>query len=535
MRRPLALLVVLALVAGLAGSAGARRYAPAGPNATFVISGHGWGHGVGMSQYGAYGYAQHGYGYARILAHYFQGTQLGPAQVTKVRVLLTSGNRTLKLSSPVDFTVRDAGGDAHDLVAGTYTLTPALKLKVDGAAKAKALAPPLLFQPGGSPLQLGRHYRGSIQIDIANGKLRAVNVVGLEQYLYGVVPSEMPYTWAPEALKAQAVVARSYALATKRAGPFDLYPDTRSQVYLGYDHEKPSSNAAVDATAGKVLLYNGQVAKTYFFSTSGGRTASAQDVWGTAIPYLVSVPDPYDSISPYHTWGPVAFTGPKLGKVLHAGGAVRDVRTTINSSGRVTSLTALTASGERSFDANALRRALGLRSTWFSVGVLSLSGPPSAVTYGSSTRLNGVARGVGGVTLQQQVSGSWQPLGAVKAASDGALAVAVAPKVTTVYRLAASKITAGAARVPVAPVVRLVAPRAPTELSGKVRPILAGTAVAIQRQQGTGWATVAHATLDARGLFHAQMQLTSGTYRARVPAGHGLVAGVSAVLQVTTP
>jgi hypothetical protein len=196
---------------------------------------------------------------------------------------------------------------------------------------------------------------------------------------------------------------------------------------------------------------------------------------------------------------------------------------------------ALTANGERSFDANALRRVLGLRSTWFSVGVLSLSGPPSAVTYGSSTRLNGVARGVGGVTLQQQVSGSWQPLGAVKAASDGALAVAVAPKVTTVYRLAASKITAGAARVPVAPVVRLVAPRAPTELSGKVRPILAGTAVAIQRQQGTGWATVAHATLDARGLFHAQMQLTSGTYRARVPAGHGLVAGVSAVLQVTTP
>src|SRR5437763_1169157 len=290
MRRPFAFLVVLVVVAGLVGSADARRYAPAGPNATFVITGHGWGHGVGMSQYGAYGYAQHGWGYAKILAHYFQGTQLGPAPVTKVRVLLASGKQTLKLTSPVDFTVRDGNGDAHDLVAGTYTLTPALKLKVDGAAKAKPLTPPLLFQPGGSPLQLGRHYRGSIQVDLANGKLRAVNVVGLEQYLYGVVPSEMPYTWAPEALKAQSVVARSYALATKRAGAFDLYPDTRSQVYLGFDHEKPASNAAVDATAGKVLLYNGQVAKTYFFSTSGGRTASAQDIWGTAIPYLVSVP-----------------------------------------------------------------------------------------------------------------------------------------------------------------------------------------------------------------------------------------------------
>ena len=536
MRRPLAFLVVLAVVVGVAGLAGARRFAPAGPNATFIITGHGWGHGVGMSQYGAYGYAQHGFGYAKILSHYFPGTQLGPAPVTKVRVLLTGGKQKLKLTSPGDFTVRDGNADVHDLVAGTYTLTPALKLKFDGAAKAKPLVPPLVFQPGGAPLQLGRRYRGSIQVDVANGKLRAVNVVGLEQYLYGVVPSEMPFGWAAEALKAQAVVARSYALATKRAGPFDLYPDTRSQVYLGYDHEKPSSNAAVDATAGKVLLYDGQVAKTYFFSTSGGRTASAADVWGTSIPYLVSVPDPYDSISPYHTWGPVAFTGARLGKVLRAGGAIRDVRTVVNPSGRVTTMTAVTANGERSFDANALRRRLGLRSTWFTVGVLSLTGPDSAVAYGSSTRLTGVARGVGGVSLEQNAKGEWQAVGAVKPASDGSLAVAVAPKVTTVYRLATSKIAAGAARVPVAPVVRLIPPRTPTELRGTVRPVLlAGTAVAIQRQQGTKWATVARATVATRGAFDAQLQLASGTYRARVPAGHGLVAGVSAALEVTTP
>ena len=116
------------------------------------------------------------------------------------------------------------------------------------------------------------------------GKLRAINMVGLEQYLYGVVPSEMPYTWAPEALKAQAIAARSYALATRRTGAFDLYPDTRSQVYLGIEHEKPSTNAAVNATAGQVVLYDGQVAKTYFFSSSGGRTASAEDVWGEPVP-----------------------------------------------------------------------------------------------------------------------------------------------------------------------------------------------------------------------------------------------------------
>jgi stage II sporulation protein D len=371
-------------------------------------------------------------------------------------------------------------------------------------------------------------------VDLASGALRAVNVVGLEQYLYGVVPSEMPFTWTPEALKAQAVVARSYALATKRSGAFDLYPDTRSQMYLGYDHERPSSTAAVDATAGKVLLYEGQVAKTYFFSTSGGRTASAQDAWGTPIPYLVSVPDPYDSISPYHTWGPIAFSGARLGKALRAGGPVRDVRMSVNSSGRVTTMTALTASGQRSFAASALRRLLGLKSTWFTVGVLSLSAPGSALAYGSSTKLSGVARGVGGVVLEQHVNGSWQALGGVKPAGDGSLAVSVAPKVTTVYRLATTKIAAAVARVPVAPVVRLLTPRAPTELRGTVRPVLAGTPVSIQRQQTTRWVTVAHAPVDAAGRFDAHLQLVSGTYRARVPAGHGLVAGASALLQVTT-
>jgi SpoIID/LytB domain protein len=534
MRRPLLVLAALTLVAGLAGSASARRFAPAGPNATFVVAGHGWGHGVGMSQYGAYGYAQHGFGYAKILAHYFPGTELGPAPVSRVRVLLASGNRTLKLSSAADFKVRDGTGTAHDVAAGSYTLTPALKLKVDAAAKAKALTPPLLFQPGGSPLQLVRHYRGSIQVDVVGGGLRAVNVVGLEQYLYGVVPSEMPFQWAPEALKAQAVVARSYALATKRSGAFDLYPDTRSQMYLGYDHETQETNAAVDATAGKVLLYNGQVAKTYFFSTSGGRTASAQDVWGTAIPYLVSVADPYDTISPYHTWGPVSFTGARLGKVLHTGGAVRDIRTVLNSSGRVMTLTVLTAGGERSFDGTALRRMLGLRSTWFTVGVLSLNGPPTPVAYGSSARLSGVVRGMSGVQLEAHTNGLWQQVTTVKPASDGSITVAVAPRVTTTYRLATTKVSAAAARVPVAWLVRLIPPRTQTELRGTVRPLVSGAAVAIQRQQGSKWVTVARTTVSDAGAFDAQLQLTSGTYRARVSAGHGLVAGVSAILQVAT-
>jgi SpoIID/LytB domain protein len=531
MRRSLLLASLLLVVVGSAVPAQGQTSVATG--ATFVISGHGWGHGVGMSQYGAYGYAQHGFTYDKIVAHYFPGTTLGKAPVARVRVLLASGAAKLKLGSIADFTVRDAAGETHDIAAGTYTLTPALKLHLVGETAAKALPGPLTFQPGTAPLTLGRRYRGSIQVDVTGGRLRAINFVGLEQYLYGVVPSEMPYSWHPEALKAQAVVARSYALAVRKSGAFDLYPDTRSQVYLGLDHERPSTNAAVDATAGKVLLYDGQVAKTYFFSTSGGRTASSQDIWGSAIPYLVSVPDPYDSISPYHDWGPMAFTGAKLGRALHVPGRLVDVQPELNASGRVSSLTAVGTTGSVAVQASDLRQRLGLRSTWFTVGVLSLAGPASPVVYGSSARLAGVARGVGDASLQQRTASGWQDLERVPVTKTGAVTLPVKPAATTQYRLASGKVAAAAVRVPVAALARLYPPQTPDELRGYMRPVLPGSPVLIQRQSGTAWTTVARAAVVADGTFTATLHLVDGTYRARVTPGHGLVVGTTPVLQVS--
>ena len=468
------------------------------------------------------------------MTHYFPGTELGRAPVARVRVLLASGAATLKIGSVGDFTVRDASGETHDVAAGTYTLTPALKLRLVGEPKAKTLAGPLTFQPGTAPLALRRRYRGSIQVDVTGGRLRAINYVGLEQYLYGVVPSEMPYSWHPEALKAQAVVARSYALAVRKTGAFDLYPDTRSQVYLGLDHERPSTNAAVDATAGKVLLYGGQVAKTYFFSTSGGRTASSQDIWGGAVPYLVSVPDPYDSISPYHDWGPFAFTGAKLGKVLHAPGRLVDVQPELNASGRVSSITAVGTNGSVAVQASDLRRRLGLRSTWFSVGVLSLAGPSAPVVYGSSVRLAGVARAVGEASLQQRTASGWQDVASVPVTKTGAVSLAVKPRATTQYRLASGKVAAAAVRVPVAALARLYPPQTPDELRGYMRPVLPGSPVLVQRQSGTAWTTVARAAVAADGTFTATLRLVDGTYRARVTPGHGLVTGTTPILQVST-
>jgi stage II sporulation protein D len=533
MRRTVAIASILLL--GAVPAAHARAHANAGAGAaTFVVTGHGWGHGVGMSQYGAYGYAQKGFGYAKIVLHYFPGTELGQAPVSKVRVLMTSGVATLPIGSASDFKVKDATGAVHTVAAGKYTLTRALKLKVDGATSAHALPGPLLFQPGTQPLQLNHLYRGSMQVDVVNGKLRAINVVGLEQYLYGVVPSEMPFSWAPEALKAQAVVARSYALATRRTGAFDLYPDTRSQVYLGIEHEKPSTTAAVDATAGQVVLYQGEVAKTFFFSTSGGRTASAEDVWGEAVPYLVSVPDPYDSISPHHTWGPVAFTGAGLAKRLKMKGRVMDVQADLNSSGRVKTLTVIGSQGTLEIPGASVRQRLGVQSTWFTVGVLSLSAPSATVVYGSRAQLSGIARGVGNATLQQLAGTTWKDVGAVTPDKDGAVTLSMKPTVTTRYRLATGKVSAPPVRVPVAPLVRFYAPRTPDQLSGYVRPLsLAGGHVVIQRQQGSGWTTAGQATVAANGGFLAKLQLTDGVYRARLGPGRGYVAGVTPLLQVS--
>jgi stage II sporulation protein D len=534
MRRTLLTASVLVLVAASAASARVAQPVPTGA-ATFTVTGHGWGHGVGMSQYGAYGFAQKGWPYSKIVLHYYQGKELGAAPVSRVRVLLASGGKSLKIGSAGNFRVRDGTGVMHEVAAGTHTLTPALKLVVDGGATARVLPGPLLFQPAGTPLALKRRYRGTIQVDVVNGRLRAVNFVSLEQYLYGVVPAEVPFTWHPEALKAQAVAARSYALATRKTGAFDLYSDTRSQVYLGIDHEKPSTNAAVDATAGKVVLYEGKVAKTFFFSTSGGRTASAEDVWGEAVPYLLSVADPYDSISPHHKWGPFVFTGAKLAKVLKMPGSVVDLEPEMNSSRRIKTLNVVGTKRSMSINGNELRRRLGLRSTWFSVGVLSLSAPEQPVVYGSRVRLNGVARGLTQAVLQQRKGTVWQSLATIKADEEGAVTAVVKPSLTTFYRLTSGKALAAPVRVPVASLARFYPARSQQQLRGYVRPVgLAGANVLIQRQEGAGWATVARTTVDAEGNFTAKLQLTTGEYRAWIASGRGFVAGTTPVLQVST-
>src|SRR5207253_5381767 len=144
----------------------------------------------------------------------------------------------------------------------------------------------------------------------------------------GVVPAEMPSSWPTEALKAQAVAARSYALANVTTGrAFDLYGDTRSQVFGGVKVENAATSAAVDATKGQVVLYKGKVANTLFFSTSGGRTASAAEATGVAVQYLVPVADPYDTASPYHDWGPLLLDAAAVARELKLSSPTADLQT----------------------------------------------------------------------------------------------------------------------------------------------------------------------------------------------------------------
>ena len=532
--------VVAALVVAGLGAAESRREDQAGASArpgtpVFAISGRGWGHGVGMSQWGANGFARRGYDYRRILAHYYRGTTIGKAPVAQVRVLLAGSKPTLTISSEAPYRVRDASGKTRTLV-GKQVIGQGLKVKAKRAKRRTALEPPLVFLPGDEPLRLGRRYRGTIRVDKVGKRLRAINVVGLEQYLAGVVPAEVPDDWPDEVLKAQAVAARSYALATRKVGgAFDLFPDVRSQVYRGVDEEEDSTNAAVDETAGEVLTYGGRVIIAYFHSTSGGRTASVEDVWpgSKPTPYLTGVDDPYDTISPHHIWGPVLVPAGRLQRLLKAPGRLLDVQTTTNASLRADSVIGVGSGGEGSAKAGVVRRELGLRSTWFRVGVLSLPQPAKPHVFGGTTRLNGTARGLPGVRLEQLGVGGWRVVASPKAAADGSFAVAVRPTSSSRYRLAA-----GAARTPaillgVAPQVRLQPVTDAMELRGTVRPVIVGAAVEIQRQSGQAWATVGRAVVGPDGSFAAPIYVPPGNYRARVPSpGRNFVAGTSPTLAV---
>jgi len=540
--RALLTAIVAVLAFAVSSASGQQTPPPSFGEAVFVVSGRGWGHGVGMSQYGAYGQALAGRTYDQILAHYYTGTQIGKAGRKELRVLLAEGRRAVTVSSTAPFTAIDATGATYRLPKGPLTLRSDLALPSEAGPGTVRGVQPLVIRPAKKAFLAldGRVYRGKLEIVPQREFLRIVNVVALESYLQGVVAGEVPYSWPAEVLKAQAVAARSYALASLVKGkPFDLYADVRSQVYLGVAGEKPSTSKAVSATAAEVVLYGGKVATTYYFSTSGGKTANALDVFGIDVPYLVSRPDPWDKASPYHRWGPILLGARTVQAKLAVGARVVDASATPTPSGRLRSLVVQTTAGPETVPASLVRTSLGLRSTWITVGVLRLDKPAqSAVAFGSAARLGGIVRGLGTPHLASSPDGAaWVDAGEVTFDKTGIVTVDVKPLRSTRYRLEAEGGASPALLVQVSPRILLTRPAAlePTILPGTVRPRLAGAVVAVERRQGTSWVAIGEATVDASGAFALELDavVPAGAYRARIPATAGLAAGTSPVLQVT--
>ena len=451
-RLTLLVLVFCLAVAGaaLAGSRQKRQQLPVSAT-TFVVTGHGYGHGVGMGQWGAYGMAVKGAPYQKILAFYYPGTQLGQSPVKTVRVLLADTTASATISSTAPFELRDGAGQTHEVTSGQISVDPTLKVQLDPNAAPQTLPGPLTLRPGTAPLSFRRPYRGQIQLQVVGAHLQVVNVVGLDSYVRGVVTGEMPKDWPGAALEAQAVATRSYAVAELGAGNI-LYTDERSQLYGGIQAESPQGVQAVTQTKGQVLLYDGQVATTYFSSSSGGRTTAITDVVPGAkpVPYLISHPDPYDTASPWHNWGPVMFTGAQVAKALHVSAAADLTPVPANAHARQLVLT--TASGaQKTLDAGVLRGALGLRSTYVKIGLLSLSRPAGVVPAGSAVTLTGRIRGVKGpVELQESAGGGgWSAGPAPVPAPDGTFSVQVTVGSSTLFRLVAAGVDGQPLSVPV--------------------------------------------------------------------------------------
>lgn len=357
-------IVVLSVVLCVVGAVPAA----AGGAVTWVVKGGGFGHGVGMSAYGAYGYGLHGFGYRQILHHYFQGIRLTEVQgAPQVRVLLSVS------PGDVSFTrATVACGQSLD-PARTYTAHrrgSSVRL-LSGSGK-------LLGRCGGRLHAEGRRmigisgvgvYRGALEVvptDSASGSLNVINRLNVNSYARGSVPGEVPPEWPPATLKAFAVASRSIALSTDVGGNgFDIYADTRTQIYGGVKVEDERTDRAVRATRDQVATYAGDIIQTTYFSSSGGRTESGF-LGAPDVPYLQSVEDPYDYYSPLHEWT-FRFSQAEMNAHLgpYVAGGLRGIKVTKRGdSPRIDYARLIGSGGTSAIRGDTLATALGLYDRW---------------------------------------------------------------------------------------------------------------------------------------------------------------------------
>lgn len=294
-----------------------------------------------------------------------------PALALELRVAIKEGANQVIVGTSNTGVIRNQQGQQIAQVPQGRSLTVAAQGSQIKAANALGTSFWVEPGPNGYVFIGDRWYRGRALV-ISNGRgVTAINYVDLEQYLYSVVGGEMPASWPLEALKAQAVAARSFVLYRRQQARNPLYDvggTTTWQVYKGLEDEASSTQSAVDSTRHQVLTYHGQVIEAVFHSSSGGHTENVEDVWNRPLPYLRGVQD-YDAGAPVYQWTQ-AFSVDELSRLMPEVGRIfRATPQRTTPRGRVREIRIEGDRGARVMTGNDFRNALNLRSTLFSIAI----------------------------------------------------------------------------------------------------------------------------------------------------------------------
>ncbi|NET78486.1 SpoIID/LytB domain-containing protein [Okeania hirsuta] len=310
------------------------------------------------------------------LKHYFWTSILfwllaiAPAQASLVlRIAIQEGAKEVKVGSSTNATIRDGAGRAIGELQPTKGFVA--ELKSGKVALANWVSGQMWIEPKGEGyVWIGdQWYRGRTHIIPSKSGVTAINYIDIEQYLYSVIGAEMNGNWPQEVLKAQAVAARSYALNKRQENSnnfYDLGNDQLWQVYQGIKTESQGTYAAVDATKGQVLTYNGQIILALFHSSSGGHTENVEDVWSNPLPYLRAVPD-FDQDAPVYEWTE-SFTQAELKqRISGVGNIISMTPQTTTPHNSVITIKVLGDAGVKTLQGTDITAALGLKSTRFTV------------------------------------------------------------------------------------------------------------------------------------------------------------------------
>ncbi|MEO1340103.1 MAG: SpoIID/LytB domain-containing protein [Cyanobacteria bacterium J06635_13] len=293
-----------------------------------------------------------------------------PAQAVELKVAIKKEVNSVKIGSSTNAIVKDGAGKQ----LGELNPMSALAAKYNNkqiALADRVIAKELIIEPEDDGyVWIGdRWYRGTTRLILQDNGITAINNVDLEQYLYSVVGAEAVSSWPIEALKAQAVAARSYALYKRNVesnGIYDVDTTIGTQVYKGLDSEYTTTHEAVNSTLGQIMTYDNEVILAAFHSSSGGYTENVEDIWTSPLPYLRSVVD-YDHESPVFEWQQIIPVS-KIRSLVAGIGKIKGLQPAeITPRGRVITMKVTGDRGTTTISGKKLRKTLDLRSTLFRV------------------------------------------------------------------------------------------------------------------------------------------------------------------------